>query len=80
MLISKMNLHSLQIRVDALTNEMQELRSQLEDSASLHERELQTSQQTCVDLQSRVDVALKEVNDDGLIREHVPPLTLHSLV
>lgn len=41
---------------------MLELRSQLEDAASVHERELHSLRETCIDLQSRADVALKEVD------------------
>ncbi len=52
-----------QIRVGALSSELQELRSQLEDAAAIHERELHTLREACTDLQSRADVALKEVYD-----------------
>lgn len=51
-----------QIRVGALTSELQEVRSQLEDAASVHERELESLRETCADLQSRADVAHKEVD------------------
>lgn len=66
-----------QIRVGALNSEVLELRSQLEDAASVHERELHSLRETCTDLQSRADVALKEVDDavqDAVqIRGHIPP-------
>ena len=45
----------------ALTGELLELRSQLEDAASLRERELHRLQESCTDLQTRADAALKEV-------------------
>ena len=45
----------------ALTGELLELRSQLEDAASLHERDLHRLQESCTDLQTRSDAALKEV-------------------
>lgn len=51
-----------QIRVGALTCEVLELRSQLEDAASARERELHSLQETCTDLRSRADIALKEVD------------------
>lgn len=41
---------------------MLELRSQLEDAASARERELHSLQETCSDLRSRADIALKEVD------------------
>lgn len=50
-----------QFRVAALNSELQALRSQLEDAASLHEREVQSAREACADLQSHADVALKEV-------------------
>uniref|UniRef100_A0A3P9BZZ5 Ciliary rootlet coiled-coil, rootletin n=1 Tax=Maylandia zebra TaxID=106582 RepID=A0A3P9BZZ5_9CICH len=50
-----------QIRVGALTSEVLELRSQLEDAASARERELHSLQETCSDLRSRADIALKEL-------------------
>ncbi len=59
---------SVQIRVAALTSELHELRSQLEDAASVHERELHTLRETCTDLQSRADVALKEVDNAAPVR------------
>lgn len=46
-----------------MTSELQELHSQLEDAVSLHERESSSLRETCADLQSRADVALKEVGD-----------------
>lgn len=52
-----------QIRVGALTSELQELHSQLEDAAAAHERTIHSLQETCTDLRSRADVALKEVDD-----------------
>ena len=52
-----------QIRVEALSSELLELRSHLEDAASVHERELHSLQETCADLQSRADVTLKEVDE-----------------
>lgn len=57
-----------QIRVGALNSELLELRSQLEDAASVHERELHSFRETCTDLQSRADVALKEVDDAVQVR------------
>ena len=51
-----------QIRVAALTSELLELRSQLEEAASVHERELHSLQEMCTDLQSRADVTLREVD------------------
>lgn len=52
-----------QIRVGALTSELSELRSQLDGAVSAHHRELQGLQETCSDLRSRAEVALKEAND-----------------
>lgn len=52
-----------QIRVGALNSEVLELRCRLEDAVSVHERELHSLRETCTDLQSRADVALKEVHD-----------------
>ncbi|MED6270511.1 hypothetical protein CHARACLAT_011138, partial [Characodon lateralis] len=49
-----------QIRVGALTGEMLELRSQLDEATSAHQRELNGLQELCSDLRSRADVALKE--------------------
>lgn len=54
---------SFQIRVGALSSELSELRSQLDHAASAHHRELQSLQETCSDLRSRAEVALKEAND-----------------
>lgn len=51
----------VQIRVGALNSELLELRSRLEDTASLHERELHSFRETCADLRSQADIALKEV-------------------
>lgn len=51
------------MRVEALTGEMLVLRSQLDDTASAHQRELHGLQELCADLRSRADVALKEVHD-----------------
>lgn len=51
-----------QTRVEALTGELLELRSQLEDAVSLHKRELYSLRETCNDLQSRADVALRELD------------------
>lgn len=53
----------MQVRVGALNSELLELRSRMEDAASLHERELHTLQETCADLQARADVTLKEVSN-----------------
>lgn len=53
-----------QIRVGALNGELLELRSQLEDAASVHERELHVLRETCADCRARADAALKEVDDD----------------
>lgn len=50
-----------QVRVGALSSELLELRSRMEDAASLHERDLHSLQETCADLRSRADVTLKEV-------------------
>lgn len=50
-----------QFRVAALSGELQALRSQLEDAASLHEREVGSAREACAELQSHADVALKEV-------------------
>lgn len=58
----------MQIRVGALSSELQELRSQLEEAAASHERELHSLRETCTDLQQRADVALKEVRDEEVTR------------
>ncbi|MEQ2179070.1 hypothetical protein GOODEAATRI_020816, partial [Goodea atripinnis] len=50
-----------QIRVGALTGEMLELRSQLDEATSAHQRELNGLQELCSDLRSRSDMALKEL-------------------
>ena len=47
----------------ALTIELLELRSQLEDADSVHDRELHRLQENCTDLQTHTDIALKEVRD-----------------
>ena len=52
----------------ALSTELLLLRSQLEDAACDHERQLQSLRETCVDLQSRADAALKEVDEPALDR------------
>lgn len=52
----------LQIRVRALTAELLELRSRMEDAASVYERELHSLRETGADFQTRADVAHKEVD------------------
>lgn len=46
-----------------MNTELLALRSQLEDAASVQERELHSLRETCTDQQSRADIALKEVAD-----------------
>lgn len=56
----------------ALSSELQALRSQLEDAASLHEREVQSAREACADLQSHADVALKEVQAPlKMLKQHI---------
>uniref|UniRef100_A0A8C7GH56 Ciliary rootlet coiled-coil, rootletin n=1 Tax=Oncorhynchus kisutch TaxID=8019 RepID=A0A8C7GH56_ONCKI len=52
-----------QASVGALTIELLELRSQLEDTDSVHDRELHRLQENCTDLQTHTDIALKELEE-----------------
>uniref|UniRef100_A0A673XCW3 Ciliary rootlet coiled-coil, rootletin n=1 Tax=Salmo trutta TaxID=8032 RepID=A0A673XCW3_SALTR len=49
--------------VGALTSELMELRSQLEEAGSVHERELHRLQENSSDLQTHTDAALKELEE-----------------
>lgn len=55
--------------MSSLNTELLELRSKLEDTAADHERELHSLRETCMDCQSRADVALKEVENPALRRQ-----------
>uniref|UniRef100_A0A8C8DBX3 Rootletin-like coiled-coil domain-containing protein n=1 Tax=Oncorhynchus tshawytscha TaxID=74940 RepID=A0A8C8DBX3_ONCTS len=52
-----------QATVGALTSELLELRSQLEEAGSVHERELHRLQENSSDLQTHTDAALKELEE-----------------
>ncbi|KAK6321426.1 hypothetical protein J4Q44_G00084020 [Coregonus suidteri] len=49
--------------VGTLTIELLELRSQLEEAGSVHDRELYRLQENCTDLQTHTDIALKELEE-----------------
>lgn len=54
-----------QATVGALTEELQDLRSQLADAGDAHARELSRLQESCADLQTHAEAALKEVSGKG---------------